>query len=62
MYKPEWLPHTSICEILFYQNLELSGLVVQWLRRHAPNAGRSGPIPGQGTRCHVLQLRSSTVK
>ena len=62
MHKPEWLPHTSICENLFYQNLELGGLVVQWLRLHPPNAGLSGPIPGQGTRCHVLQLRSSTAK
>ena len=26
-----------------------TSLVVQWLRRHAPNAGGSGSIPGQGT-------------
>ena len=25
-----------------------TSLVVQWLRRHAPNAGGSGSIPGQG--------------
>ncbi|TEA31306.1 hypothetical protein DBR06_SOUSAS710061, partial [Sousa chinensis] len=33
-------------------------LVVQWLRLHAPNAGGPGSIPGQGTRCHMPQLRS----
>ncbi|TEA30806.1 hypothetical protein DBR06_SOUSAS4110278, partial [Sousa chinensis] len=32
-------------------------LVAQWLRRHAPNAGGQGLIPGQGTRSHVPQLR-----
>ena len=25
-------------------------LVVQWLRLHAPNAGGTGSIPGQGTK------------
>ena len=34
-----------------------TSLVVQWLRLHAPNAGRPGSIPGQGTRSHMLQLR-----
>ena len=34
-----------------------NSLVVQWLRFHAPNAGDSGLIPGQGTRSHMLQLR-----
>ena len=33
-----------------------SFMVVQWLRLHAPNAGVSGRIPGQGTRSHMLQL------
>ena len=32
-------------------------LVVQWLRRHAPNAGGPCSIPGQGTKSHVSQLR-----
>ena len=34
-----------------------TSLVVQWLKRHAPNAGRQGSIPGQGTRLHIPQLR-----
>ena len=34
-----------------------TSLVAQWLRLHTPNAGGWGPIPGQGTRSHVLQLR-----
>ena len=38
-------------------SLEAS-LVVQWLRFCAPNAGGLGLIPGQGTRFHMLQLRS----
>ena len=32
-------------------------LVVQWLGLHAPHAGALGPIPGQETRSHMLQLR-----
>ena len=31
--------------------------VAQWLGLHAPHAGAPGPIPGQGTRSHMLQLR-----
>ena len=31
--------------------------VVQWLRLQGPNAGGPGPIPGQGTRSHMSQLR-----
>ena len=31
-------------------------MVVQWLTLHAPNAGGLGPITGQGTRSHMLQL------
>ena len=27
--------------------------VAQWLSLHTPNAGGSGPIPGQGTRPHM---------
>ena len=34
-----------------------ASLVVQWLRLHAPNAGGPRSIPGQGTRCHMPQLR-----
>ena len=37
------------------ENLGTS-LVVQYLRLHAPNAGGLGLIPGQGTRCCMLQL------
>ena len=35
-----------------YVESEASGtsLVVQWLTLHAPNTGRPGLIPGQGTR------------
>ena len=36
-----------------------TSLVVQWLRFHAPNAGGLGSIPGQGTRSHTLQLKTS---
>ena len=39
-----------------------TSLVVQWLRLHTPNAGGPGSIPDQGTRSHMLQLRSGTVK
>ena len=31
--------------------------MVQWLTLCAPNAGGPGSIPGQGTRCHTLQLK-----
>ena len=37
-------------------------LLVKWLRLHAPNAGGPGLIPDQGSRSHMLQLRSGTVK
>ena len=36
--------------------------MVQWLRLCAPNARDLGPIPGQGTRSCLLQLRPSTAK
>ena len=44
------------------QERELKGdrgtsLVAQWPRPHAPNAGGSGSIPGQGTRSHMQQLK-----
>ena len=32
--------------------------MVQWLRLHAPNAGRPSSIPGQGTRSYMPQLRA----
>ena len=31
----------------------------QWLRLWAPNAGGPVIIPGQGTKSHILQLRTS---
>ena len=34
-----------------------TSLLVQWLRLHAPYAGGTSSIPGQGTRSHQLQLR-----
>ena len=44
--------------------IHISGtsLVVQWLRLHAPNAGGEGLILDQGTKSHMLQLRSNAVK
>ena len=38
------------------------GLVAQWLRLWAPNAGGLGSIPGQGTSFHLLELRVGTIK
>ena len=35
-----------------------TALAVQWLRLCTPNAGGQGLIPGQGTRPHMLQLKS----
>jgi len=29
----------------------------QWLKRHTPNVGHLGSVPGQGTRSQMLQLR-----
>ena len=37
-------------------------LVVQWRSLSSPNLGSLLSVPGQGTRPHMLQLRSSTVK
>ena len=34
-----------------------TSLVVQWLRLHAPNAGRRGSSPDQGTGCNMLKLK-----
>ena len=33
-------------------------LAVQWLRLHAPSAGGLGLFPSQGTRFHMLQLKT----
>ena len=41
---------------------EGTSLVDQWLRLHVPKARGQGPIPGQGTRPYMLQLRLSTAK
>ena len=35
---------------------EGTSLVVQWLKRHVPNAGSPGSIPGQGTRSCMPQI------
>ena len=32
-------------------------LVVQWLRLRAPNAGRQGSSPDEGTGCYMLKLK-----
>ena len=39
-----------------------TSLVVQWLRLWSPNAGNLHSIPGQGSRFHMLQLKSSHVQ
>ena len=39
-----------------------SSLVVKGLRLHTPNVKDLGSIPAQGTRSHMLQLTSGTVK
>ena len=39
-----------------------TSLVVQWLTLHAPKARGLGFIPAQGTRFHMLQLKSSHAK
>ena len=44
------------------QNNTATSLVVQWPRLCAPKAGGLGSVPGQGTRSHMLQLKSSTAK
>ena len=40
----------------------VTSLVVQWLRLHAPKAGKRGSIPGQRTRSHMPLLSLSTAK
>ena len=34
-----------------------TSLVAQWLRLHAPNAGKASSIPGKGAGFHMPQLR-----
>ena len=34
-----------------------TSLAVHWLRLCAPNVGRPGSVPGQGTRAHTPQLK-----
>ena len=36
-----------------------TSLVVKWLRRHSPNAGGPGSIPGQGARSHMRAATKS---
>jgi len=48
--------------ILFFFQRNHKGLVVQWLRLHAPNGGGPSLIPGQGTRSHIPQLRVHTMQ
>ena len=42
----------------FKQGDQGTSLVVQWLRLHSPNARGRDLIPGQGTRSHMVQIRS----
>ena len=50
-------------KILFFQKYnKRTSLVIQWLRFCASNAGIPGLIPGQGTRFHMLQLRTTAAK
>ena len=50
-------------KILFFQKYnERTSLVIQWLRLCASNAGVLGSIPGQGTRFHMLQLRTGAAQ
>ena len=42
----------------FKQGDQGTSLVVQWLRLHFPNARGPDLIPGQGTRSHMVQIRS----
>ena len=49
-----WHIHTM--ELLFGNKKELllgTSLVVEWVRRHAPNAGGPGSIPAWGTIAHT---------
>ena len=39
-----------------------TSLMVQWLRRHAPNAAGPGSVPVQRTRSRMPQLKPSTAR
>ena len=52
----------SQVQILNYKNKAGTSLVVQWLRRHIPNEGDLGSIPGQGIRSRMPQLRPCAAK
>ena len=41
----------------YKKSLCMTSLAIQWLRLRAPSAGGQGLNPGQGTRCHMPQLR-----
>ena len=47
--------------VIYNQRGGGTSLVVQWLPRCTSNAGDPGSIPGQGTRSHMLQVKSSHV-
>ena len=59
---PPWVTMTESTRSLRNTGFPGTALVVQWLRRHAPNAGDPGLIHGQGTRSCMLQRRPSTAK
>ena len=43
----------------YFNKIKGTSLVVQWLGLCSPNAGGLGLIPGQGTKSHLSQLKSS---
>ena len=47
--------------VYFFASKNMLGtfLAVQWLRLYTPNAEGSSPIPSQGTRSHMPQLKIS---
>ena len=47
---------TWTCDCCLNQGVRTS-LVLPWLRFNTPNAEVLGSIPGEETRCHMLQLR-----
>ena len=52
----------NICEEPIKQNNTATSLVVQWPKLCAPKAGGLGSVPGQSSRSHMLQLKSSTAE
>ena len=49
-------------DVLYFSKISRTPLGVQWLKHHTPNAEGPGSIPGQETRCHVIQLRACTLQ